>query len=310
MDDQADGVFIGESQAVREVLDLVDMVARSDCAVLIEGESGTGKELIARRLHAGSPRKTKPFIPVNCAGIGESLFESQFFGHVRGAFTGAERSTLGLIRTADGGTLFMDEVGDIPPELQPKLLRVLQEGEVLSVGSASAERVNTRFIAATNRSLRQQVREGSFREDLFYRLNVVHVVAPPLRERREDIPLLVDHFLARCANRCRQAVISVGAAARRQLCDYSWPGNVRELVNWVERLYATQLDPALLAAALVEQAEEDDQLPPGVLSMDQAQRSAIINALQACGQNRSKAARALGVNRGTLIRRIAQYQVV
>ena len=189
-----------------EVLRLVDSVAPSDCCVLIEGESGTGKELIARRLCAKSRRRNQPFIPVNCAGISQSLFESQFFGHVRGAFTGAEQSMLGMVRSADGGTLFLDEVAEIPLNVQPKLLRVIQQQEVMPVGHPIPVKTDTRFIAGTNRNLREMVNRGEFRQDLYYRLNIVRVVVPPLRERSEDILVLLDHFTALYARhyKCRK----------------------------------------------------------------------------------------------------------
>ena len=191
--------IVGVSKAIQEVVRLIDTVAASDCCVLIEGESGTGKELLARRLCLKSNRRDKPFIPVNCAGISESLFESQFFGHVRGAFTGAEQSMLGLVRTADAGTLFLDEVGEIPLNLQPKLLRVIQEQEVMPVGKPIPVKVNTRFIAGTNRNLREMAQRGRFRQDLYFRLNIVRVVVPPLRDRSEDVGPLLDHFSAHYA---------------------------------------------------------------------------------------------------------------
>ena len=197
--------IVGASRAMGEVLRLVDSVAPSDCCVLIEGESGTGKELIARRLCAKSRRRNQPFIPVNCAGISQSLFESQFFGHVRGAFTGAEQSMLGMVRSADGGTLFLDEVAEIPLNVQPKLLRVIQEQEVMPVGHPVPVKINTRFIAGTNRNLREMVNREEFRPDLYYRLNIVRVVVPPLRERSEDILVLLDYFTALYAKHYKRA---------------------------------------------------------------------------------------------------------
>jgi len=306
-------VLVGVSKAMNEVVRLVDMVAQSDCCVLIEGESGTGKELVARRLHQKSPRADKPFIPVNCAGVSETLFESQFFGHVRGAFTGAEQNILGLVRSAVGGTLFMDEVGQVPLNLQPKLLRVLQDGEVLPVGTAQPIAVDTRFIAATNRSLREDVRTERFREDLYYRLNVVRICLPPLRERPEDIPVLLDHFLRICADRYVRAPITVADSVRKQLAGYSWPGNVRELASWIECLYATRLDPGVLAISLLAEdargPEKASHEQGNLMSIEEADHSAIVNALEATNHNRSRAAEILGINRGTLLRKIAQHQV-
>jgi len=306
--------LVGISRAIREVVELIDTVAQSDCCVLIEGESGTGKELAARRLHAMSPRNQGPFIPVNCAGISETLFESQFFGHVRGAFTGAEQTMKGLVRSAEGGTLFMDEVGEIPLNLQAKLLRVLQDGEVLPVGTSTPVPVDTRFVAATNRSLRQQVARGEFREDLFYRFNVVRICLPPLREHPEDIPVLLDHFLAVFARKSRRPAAQISQHVRNQLCEYTWPGNVRELMCWVERLYATGLSPEVLAASLLaDRPPTPDPTPsasPGnIMTLEQAERHAITQALEATGHNRTRAARLLGINRGTLLRKIARLQL-
>jgi transcriptional regulator with GAF, ATPase, and Fis domain len=306
--------IIGISKAIEEVLRLVDMVAASDCCVLIEGESGVGKELVARRLHAKSKRANAPFIPVNCAGISETLFESQFFGHVRGAFTGAEQTMLGLVRSADNGTLLMDEVGEIPQNLQPKLLRVLQDGEVMPVGLPTPIKVNTRFVAATNRNLREDVRENRFREDLYHRLNIVRVCIPPLRERQEDVPVLLDYFLARFSRITGRQEAEVPAAVRNRLAEYPWPGNVRELAAWVERLYATGLSPELLLTSLLADAapspsvRQDDA--EGVCSLQQAEQSAILRAMEAAGNNQREAARLLQVHRSTLARKLKDYCLV
>lgn len=306
--------LVGVSAALRDAVRLVDTVAQSDCCVLIEGESGTGKELVARRLHRVSPRWRKPFIPVNCAGINETLFESQFFGHVRGAFTGAEQTMLGLVRTAEGGTLFLDEVGDIPLNLQPKLLRVLQDGEVLAVGTATPVSVDTRFVAATNGSLRQAVKEGAFRQDLFHRLNVVRICLPSLRSRPEDIRPLLDHFLALHAARYERPVLTVGPEIRAQLADYAWPGNVRELESWTERLYATGLQPQALVASLLAEAEgleetSETVTPEEVVSLEEAECRAIEQALEATGHNQLHAARLLKIHRSTLGRKMRDYHV-
>ncbi|MGW8257346.1 MAG: sigma-54 interaction domain-containing protein, partial [Thermoguttaceae bacterium] len=272
------------------------------------GECGTGKELIARRLCAKSPRKNKPFIPVNCAGISESLFESQFFGHVRGAFTGAEQSMLGLVRTADEGTLFLDEVGDIPLNLQPKLLRVIQEQEVMPVGKPIPLKVNTRFIAGTNRNLRVLVQQGKFRQDLYFRLNIVRVEVPPLRARSEDIALLLDYFAAHYARHYKRAEIHVSPAVRSLLASYAWPGNVRELAAWVERLYATGLEAEVLAEdLLIEGAEPQKNLPINGLSLRQVERCAIEQALDQSDFNQRKAARLLKVHRATLARKLKKH---
>jgi two-component system, NtrC family, response regulator AtoC len=300
--------IVGSSNVILDVVNLIDKVATSDCCVLIEGESGTGKELIARRLCAKSPRNDKPFIPVNCAGISESLFESQFFGHVRGAFTGAEQSMMGLVRTADDGTLFLDEVGEIPLNLQPKLLRVIQEQEVMPIGKPIPVKVNTRFIAGTNRNLRELVQRGKFRQDLYFRLNIVRVVVPPLRERTEDITLLLDHFAAHYARHYKRHEIHISPPIRTLLMGYSWPGNVRELAAWVERLYATGLDAEVLVEALlIESDKKQAKLPIDGLSLRQLERCAIEQAMDQSDFNQRKAARLLHVHRATLSRKLKKH---
>ena len=300
--------IVGASQVLCDVVGLIDKVATSDCCVLIEGESGTGKELIARRLCAKSPRNDQPFIPVNCAGISESLFESQFFGHVRGAFTGAEQSTLGLVRTADQGTLFLDEVGEIPLNLQPKLLRVIQEQEVMPIGKPIPVKVDTRFIAGTNRNLRELVERGKFRQDLYFRLNIVRVVVPPLRQRIDDIPLLLDHFAAHYARHYKRDEILICPAVRSLLAGYSWPGNVRELAAWVERLYATGLDAEILVEALLMESDKrPEKLPIDGMSLRQLERCAIEQAMDKTDFNQRKAARLLHVHRATLSRKLKRH---
>jgi two-component system, NtrC family, response regulator HydG len=302
--------IVGVSRAIRDVLNLVDSVAPSDCCVLIEGESGTGKELVARRLCAKSRRKDQPFIPVNCAGISQSLFESQFFGHVRGAFTGAEQSMLGMVRSADGGTLFLDEVAEIPLNVQPKLLRVIQEQEVMPVGHPIPMQVNTRFVAGTNRNLREMITRGEFRQDLYYRLNIVRVVVPPLRDRCEDIPVLLDHFNALYAKHYKRKPAVIGGAVRSVLVGYAWPGNVRELAAWVERLYATGLEPEVLAEMLLIESEpQRNTTAPADLSLNQVERRAIVQAMDLSDFNQRKAARMLKVHRATLARKLKKHKL-
>jgi len=309
--------LVGVSRAVRDILVLVETVAQSDCPVLIEGESGTGKELVARRIHASGPRAARPFIPVNCAGVSETLFESQFFGHIRGAFTGAEQNMLGLVRSAEGGTLFLDEVGEIPENIQPKLLRVLQDGEVLPVGGTSPAAVDTRFLAATNRSLRQELNEGRFRQDLYYRLNVVRICLPPLRTRPEDVPALLDHFLAVFAAEYRRPAILLSDAVRCRLAEYAWPGNVRELASWIERIYATGLAPEPAMDLLLAEAEMPAAgdaagagvFPGGVMTLEEAELTVIRRALAAAGNNQLHAARLLNIHRSTLARKLREYHV-
>ena len=312
---RASFAMVGDSSSMRHIRELVDRVCHSGCPVLIEGESGTGKELIAHRLHHLSERSGQPFIPVNCAGVSESLFESQFFGHVRGAFTGAQQEMLGLIRAADGGTLFMDEVGEIPLHLQAKLLRVFQDGEVMPVGATAPSRVDTRFIAATNRNLEQEVMAGRFRKDLYYRLNIVRVHIPPLRERPDDIEPLVSHYLAVFAEKYQRPAIHLGDLVRRRLLEYPWPGNVRELAAWIERLYALGLPPEILIGSLVEEASEDDQIRrdsrPGsrVMTLQEAEQLAIRTALEHTGRRMQDAADLLDIHRTTLYRKMRQHDI-
>jgi formate hydrogenlyase transcriptional activator len=227
--------IVGQSRALREVLDLVDMVASTDSTVLLRGETGTGKELVAQAIHNRSRRRTKPFVKVNCAAIPAGLLESELFGYERGAFTGALVQKTGRLELADQGTLFLDEIGDIPLELQPKLLRLLQEREFERLGSTRTKQVNLRVIAATHRDLETMILQNQFRSDLYYRLNVVPIVIPPLRERTEDIPLLVRHFVRQFARKMNKAVGAISPETMEMLVQYPWPGNVRELQNILER---------------------------------------------------------------------------
>jgi transcriptional regulator with PAS, ATPase and Fis domain len=232
--------LIGRTPEIQALVQEVERVARSDAKVLITGESGTGKEIVAQSIHTLSPRASQPFAPVNCAGLPETLLESELFGHVRGSFTGAYRDKPGKLESAHNGTVFLDEIGEMTLRMQGLLLRFLETGELQKVGADSGGRiVNVRVIAATNRNLRDMIAQGSFREDLFYRLNVIHIVVPPLRDRRDDIPILVSHFLSRFAAANSSAITTVSPAAMKVLTDYSWPGNVRELENVIERLVVT-----------------------------------------------------------------------
>ena len=303
-------IIVGVSKEIQEVLRLVNQVAATDCCVLIEGESGTGKELIARRLYSRSRRADRPFIPVNCAGISESLFESQFFGHVRGAFTGAEQTMLGVFRTAEGGTVFLDEICEFPLSLQPKLLRVLQEHEVMPVGKPLPVKVDTRFLAGSNQNLADMVRVGKFRRDLYHRLNIVRIQLPALRERPEDICPLLDHFILVAAHRynCPPAVLT--SQVRGLLSGYAWPGNIRELSAWVERLYVTGLAPEVLLDMLM--CESDSTGMPvlaGQLTLKEAERQAIVQAMEHSNFNQRKAARMLKVHRATLARKLRSHNL-
>ncbi len=313
--------LVGVSPLFEHVLSIVDAVAGNDCVVLLEGESGTGKELLARRIHERSGRASGPFIPVNCPGISETLFESQFYGHVRGAFTGAATDTLGVVRAAEGGTLMLDEVGELQLGLQSKLLRLLQEHEVVPVGASKPIHVDTRFIAATNRSLARCVAAGSFRSDLYHRLNIVRIEIPPLRSRPEDIDPLVDFYLDYYADTYNMPERQLGLRLRQNLREYAWPGNVRELCGYIERLYAANLPPMPPAMA----AWEDGYAPvprsiepapgrmppvdesPVCLSLADAEAQAIHKALEVSNYNRSAAARLLAIHRSTLLRKMRNY---
>ncbi len=322
---QAEGggnALIGESPVFKRVVAVCDAVATNDCIVLLEGESGTGKELIARRVHARSKRQQAPFIPINCAGISESLFESQFFGHVRGAFTGAVTETMGVVRAAEGGTLLLDEVSEIPLHLQPKLLRLLQEREIVPVGASRPVFVDVRFIAATNRNLAKCVEKGQFRADLYHRLNIVRINVPPLRIRGGDIDQLLSWYLDLYAEQYNMPRRQLGSGIRQVLHDYTWPGNVRELSSYVERLYAADLPPLPPTALPWEEDGLRHEEPPlgpapGRLTeiedtplthtLAEAEQAAIIRALTYTGWNRSAASRILAVHRSTLLRKMRHY---
>jgi len=311
--------LIGPSRLFQQVLHIVDSVATNDCVVLLEGESGTGKELLARRIHVRSHRHAAPFIPVNCASISETLFESQFYGHVKGAFTGAAVDTLGVVRAAQSGTLLLDEVGDLPLHLQPKLLRLLQEREVIPVGAAVPVPVDVRFVASTNRSLARHVHEGSFRSDLYHRLNIVRLEIPPLRTRPDDIEPLIDYYLDYFARQYRRPLRELSPRLREMLVAYPWPGNVRELCGYIERLYAADIPPmpptlGAWSAGYVQARQPvrtnpsrmplDQTTTPVSCSLAQAERRAIQIALELSGYNRTEAAKVLDIHRSTLIRKI------
>ncbi|HXG04554.1 MAG TPA: sigma-54 dependent transcriptional regulator [Candidatus Binatia bacterium] len=303
--------LIGGSAAMQRVKEIIGKVAVTDSPVLIEGESGTGKELVAAAIHRLSARAKGPFIPVNCSAIPRDLLESEFFGHVRGAFSGAVADAVGLFRGANEGTIFLDEIAELPPELQVKLLRVLQEMQVRPVGSTKAYPVDVRVIAATNRNLEQAMQAGSFRQDLFYRLNVIRIQLPPLRERREDIPALVNHFLRRFSKRFRREVRGISPDALNALMTYDFPGNVRELENLIERAFAmgareqiTLADlPSLAARPLVTPAVATKAVP----TLAEVEKELILRALAVFDNDKEEAARALGISRRTIYRRLKEY---
>jgi len=301
--------MVGRAPAIRQLQEMVHRVGNSHATVLIEGESGTGKELVARAIHTFSPRAHGPFVAVNCAALSEGLLESELFGHERGAFTGAHRTRRGRFELADGGTLLLDEVGEMDTALQAKLLRALEEMEVVRVGGSETISVDVRVVAATNRSLRDRVQEGTFREDLFYRLNVVRIQVPPLRERHGDIPLLVDALLDELAALHGVPRPSVDEAALRHISAARWRGNVRELRNFVERMLLTVGEPTIRREHLpadLETMEEALSPPLTMRPIAEVERELIRNTLRDLGGNREKAAGVLGISTRTLYRRIKE----
>lgn len=312
--------IIGKSRPMRELIEMVAMIAPSEATVLITGESGTGKELIAKSVHFNSSRRSKPLVTVNCAALAESILESELFGHERGAFTGADKRREGRLMQADSGTIFLDEIGEMSPMMQAKLLRVIQEKEIQRVGSDKTVMVDVRILAATNRDLMQAVQAGTFREDLYYRLNVVTLKIPPLRERRDDIPLLAQHFLERYAKKNRKTVKGFTPIAMDMLLKYDWPGNVRELENAVERAvillpgdYITEkeLPLSISRSYPVEKSRETPQIAISEpRSLEAIEKEAVLSALTASGGNKSEAARMLGINRKTLYKKLKNYGII
>ncbi|MBO6170734.1 MAG: sigma-54-dependent Fis family transcriptional regulator [Desulfovibrio sp.] len=308
--------IIGRSASIRAMQEIIATVAPTEATVLITGESGTGKELVARALHGASARADKPLVTVNCAALAENLLESELFGHEKGSFTGADRRREGRFLQADGGTLFLDEIGEMPLPLQAKLLRALQQGEVQRVGADAAITVNVRVLAATNRDLREEAAQRRFREDLYFRLNVISIEVPPLRDRAEDIPVLAAHFLERFAARNRKSLRGFSPQALSCLLRYSWPGNVRELENAVERavilcngdLITERELPSVIAGADQggERREDGDASLAG-LPLDEVERRAIEETLRQTGDNKSEAARRLGITRATLHNKLRKY---
>ena len=309
------GSMIGDSPAMQQLRSTIDKVAQSDATVLITGESGTGKELVARALHFAGKRASRAFMPVNCGALVGTLLDSELFGHVRGAFTGADTAKRGLFLAADAGTLFLDEIGELPIDLQPKLLRALQDGEVKPVGGTTAIRVDVRLIAATNRTLEDRVKTAEFREDLYYRLAVITIEVPPLRNRPGDIALLARHFAEDAALRAERGRLELTDAAIAHLVAQPWPGNVRELENTIERavILATGnvLDvsdvagprPGVAASGLMTFV--GDRVP----TLDELERTHILRVLELCEGQKTKAAAMLGINRTTLWKKLRQYGI-
>ncbi len=306
---------IGDSPAMRTVLNLVGRVARSDATVLITGESGTGKELIAKGIHFSGKRADQPFIPINCAAIPESLIEAELFGSKRGSFTGANLDTKGKFETANGGTVFLDEIGQMPLALQPKLLRVLQEQEIVRVGESVPRKIDVRIVAAANKNLEKMVEQGTFREDLYFRLAVVPVNLPPLRSRREDVPLLVGHFFKRAKAKHGFKNLQLGREIVNVLAGYSFPGNVRELENLIERMVVLSDEKNLTLADVPESIGKPSQifggikfeLPAESISLDEVERQIIRYALEMHHKNQSQTARYLGITRSALIYRMQKF---
>ena len=312
--------IVFKSPAFREIYDMTLQVAASEANILVLGESGTGKELIAGAVHYNSLRRDKRFLSINCAALTESLLESQLFGHVRGAFTGANTTTKGLLQEADGGTLFLDEIGDMSLPIQAKLLRVIQQRDFIPVGATRPITVDIRFVAATNKNLDNEVRRGTFREDLFYRLNVISIPLPPLRERREDVQPLAAHFLKKYSLKIKKKVAAISPEALRLLIDYDWPGNIRELENVIERAVILARSESITPKELPIWKKEGDAGQPQrvaalasveqLVSLENMERDHITRTLAGTGYHKSRSAGILGISRRTLDRKIAEYAII
>ncbi len=307
-------LVVGKSKAVRRVLDIVRRVSPTESTVLITGESGTGKELIAKEIHNHSLRRRAPFVVVDCGALVETLFESELFGHVKGSFTGAHETKHGRFEVADGGTIFFDEISNIGPNIQAKLLRVIQEREINRIGSAKPVKVDVRLLAATNQNLADAVRKGKFREDLFYRLSVVPVHIPPLRERKEDIPLLVEHFLRKYNKKAKKTIRTVSPGVLEALADYDWPGNIRELENTIERAVVLSKGNGIEIEDLMYHgiSASSTSLSPAAgkyKSLEEMENDYIRAVLNAQHGNKSKAAEILGIDRKTIWAKIKKYKI-
>jgi transcriptional regulator with GAF, ATPase, and Fis domain len=301
--------IIGESNAIKYVLFKIEQVAQTDTGVLILGETGTGKELVARAIHSQSERKDRPLVKVNCAALSSSLIESELFGHEKGAFTGASARKIGRFELADGATIFLDEIGELPLELQSKLLRVIQEGELERLGSSRTIKVDVRLIAATNRNLKSEVEKGNFREDLWYRLNIFPISLPPLRQRKEDLPLMVEHFTKIFSKKVGKSITSISAATMKKFQEHSWPGNVRELSNVVERALVTAQGNVLHVIEQFEQPKESNEL---IRTLEEVEKDHITRTLEQTAwrvEGPSGAARILGLNPSTLRTRMLKLGI-
>jgi len=310
--------IVGTAPAMKRTFELVDKVVGSMTTVFIQGETGTGKELFAKAIHFNSPVKDRPFVAENCGALSENLLESELFGHVKGAFTGAVADKKGLFEMADGGTVFLDEIADMPHTMQTKLLRVLQEGQVRPVGGTRYHRVKFRLIASSNRDLLEEVQKGFFRGDLYYRLHVFPIVLPPLKERKEDIPILIDHFIHKLSQRLKRPKALLAPTALEALMRFDWPGNIRELENEIERALTLagddgEIKPACLSEKIVGPKAPDLETGDGALKLKEAvekmEQRMVTRALDAAKGNRSRAARALGITRQGLLNKINRYQI-
>ncbi|MES3038309.1 MAG: sigma 54-interacting transcriptional regulator [Bdellovibrionota bacterium] len=309
--------MIGKSKPMQSLYSLLDKIKNADTTVLVQGENGTGKELIAKSIHYNSPRKDKPFVIQNCSAFNDNLLESELFGHMKGSFTGAVKDKKGLFEMADKGTFFLDEIGDTSPTMQVKLLRVLQEGTFMPVGSTETRRVDVRIVAATNRNLKEMVEAGTFREDLYYRLNVINIRVPPLRERKEDIPYLTDYFLQKVSEQGHGPKKTLTKRALEKLYDYAWPGNVRELQNEIERLVVLSGEEMKLLAELLSpkilEAGDKNKVQGARLqgklkdALEDLEREMIREGLRRTGWNKSKLAKELGISRAGLIMKVEKY---
>lgn len=311
------GNMIGKAKPMRELYAVLEKIKASDSTVLINGENGTGKELIAKAIHYNSPRKDMAFVTVNCSAFNENLLDSELFGHVKGSFTGAVKDKKGLFESAHRGTLLLDEIGDMSPSMQVKLLRVLQEGTLTPVGGTEQRKVDVRVLAATNKDLKQMVEDGSFREDLYYRINVIHTVVPPLRERKEDIPLLVDHFLSRGCKEKNVPLKQLSKRSMEKIYDYVWPGNIRELENEIERLIVLSGDDKMVGPELLSQRIRDHGESAKVQgvrvagklkdALEELELTMIKEGLKRTGWNKSRLAKELGISRAGLIMKVEKY---
>ena len=297
--------LVGQGTAMQKVFDAIETVAPTDATVLITGESGTGKEIVARAIHSGSPRRFQPMVAIHCGALTESLLESELFGHEKGAFTGAQYRKKGKFEIAEGGTVFLDEIGDISLKTQTDLLRVLQEREIVRVGGNQPIKVDFRCVAATNKDLEQLIEEGRFRPDLFYRLNVFRIELPPLRDRREDIPLLVEHFVRKFSQAMNKRITRVAPAAMYQLQQYAWPGNVRELENAVERAMVVSQEPELREQDFILKPRASNDADSKTL--EDIEKVHILRVLEECGGNQTRAAEVLDIDRVTLHNKLKKY---